>query len=90
MFVVEEVIRCGWLRDTARIVATRDIDHVQRGLGWDVAGAPAAWEERLVVARGEAFEVRLPRALAAPGRVLSLEEVARAPGLRERWTGWEL
>jgi hypothetical protein len=90
MFVVEEVIKRGWLRDSVRIVATEAIDHVERGIGLDHTGGPGAWEERLTVARGEAFEVRLPRALAAPGRLLTLADVAKAPGLRERWTGWEL
>lgn len=90
MFVVEDVIKRGWLRDTVRIVATEDIDHVERGVGFDHTGGPGAWEERLHVARGEAFDVRLPRSLAEPGRRLTLAEVAGAPGLRERWTGWEL
>lgn len=89
MFVVEEVTRRGWRRHTVRIVATRDIDHVERSLCWDHTGAPGAREDRLSVARGEAIEVRLHRSLAEPGRTLTLAEVGNAPGLRERWTGWE-
>jgi hypothetical protein len=90
MFRVEEVKRRGWLCDTVRIVATEDVDHVERALCWDAAGAPGFREDRLVVARGEAFEVTLPRKLAEPGRRLTVAEVGQAPGLRERWTGWEL
>ena len=90
MFVVEEVMRRGWRRDTVRIRATQDIDHVERSLGFDIAGAPAVREDRLAIVCGEAFEVRLHRNLAVPGRRLTLFEVGAAPGLRERWTGWEL
>lgn len=85
MFVVRSVLKRGWLRDRAEVVAEADARDVRGRLGWDRVGAPAVGEEAIEVARGEVFTVSLRRGSVRVGQRIGLEEVRRLRGFRRLW-----
>ena len=76
----------GWFRYPARLIASKDETLETASVGWGKFGAPKLTRKRMLVERGETFDVRFSilRRLKV-GDSVPTDLLINAPELRERW-----